>query len=821
MRKKGFRAAAAALALMLTVGCGAPADTKSGASGGGAAAQAETTAAGETAASGKETAAAGETAVAGETAAAGKTAASGKETAAAGETAASGKETAAAGKTAAVGTETAAGETTAAGAKAAAKMTLAEKLEGKYVCPLEDGEYYTLDLKNAWGNLYAEGGNAMEYEDGEFPEPYSFWAMELIPSDPAALLSTEGTEAEVGILYFSVMSNLTRYWGQPDLASLALTEKGVTLSWPDREDEGKTRGGGSSLEFQRLPETASDAGIGRFFDQAMPKDVGGDIPGELFGLWREKDSDTPAFLEFRKGVEGMAGNRALFRVWQKKPGTEVLLGDGVFLCRDDGTMQTVFTCPESADMPLEWLRQYQLKGGDTLVFPVENEGGSPESFKGLFSEEADTVFERVTEEDVPLVCLASPDDVDAVLGEMKAEAGGKSRALIPQFLSAEQVENNGGNFLKIGELVYFRTAEGPFEGHDTVGGQFLGETLENSSLACYDPRTGETHTLFSDGGNGPLWYMDGRIWSTVPVLDQQGTLTGQKAVGVYPDGSGMKEIADAAFTAIAAVSDSARYFCVRQYGEEKLFVTDGSAYPAASYEAGDRESVFYTGFAGESLILGSYDTYGDQYKFTELQPGTEESIALGSFTGEGRSGAFPNVIQKLKEGDDVYLGLAWYEGTGHFLSGYTLVRVTPGKADSLSIAEDELPQGYGEAGTEPWASFDDSGKLVLSEHNPEGSAYRTEEDCGALVYSDSSRGTVELVPDFISRDPYSADGGETVKVLQTAEYVGGAVYVVTADAEREPEMDIGWRPVYGLRSLTWQRIPAEDGGSVETLAESK
>ena len=62
-----------------------------------------------------------------------------------------------------------------------------------------------------------------------FPDAYSFWAMELIPKDAGALLRTDTEEAEVGILSFSIMSNMSKYWGSPEKAILRLTDDGVAF----------------------------------------------------------------------------------------------------------------------------------------------------------------------------------------------------------------------------------------------------------------------------------------------------------------------------------------------------------------------------------------------------------------------------------------------------------------------------------------------------------------------------------------------------------------------------------------------------------------
>ena len=171
--------------------------------------------------------------------------------------------------------ESAAEEKTEAVEKAAAdsEKTFAEKVVGRYTCADGDSEVYVLELMNVHGNLYAKAGIAMA-DDSEgadsaagaggaqasFPETYSFWAMELIPKDAGALLRTDTEEAEVGILSFSIMSNMSKYWSSPEKAILRLTDDGVVIASAEKG------AGGEEVfrEYKRWPDASAavaDPGI--------------------------------------------------------------------------------------------------------------------------------------------------------------------------------------------------------------------------------------------------------------------------------------------------------------------------------------------------------------------------------------------------------------------------------------------------------------------------------------------------------------------------------------------------------------------------------
>ena len=92
-------------------------------------------------------------------------------------------------------------------------------------------------------------------EGDGFPEPYSFWAMEIVPKEAGALQSTDQDSADIGVLTFSVMSNMGKYWDKPAYGTIELTEEGVAFLGKDGADNPLIEGA-ERVEFVRDDDPA-------------------------------------------------------------------------------------------------------------------------------------------------------------------------------------------------------------------------------------------------------------------------------------------------------------------------------------------------------------------------------------------------------------------------------------------------------------------------------------------------------------------------------------------------------------------------------------
>lgn len=90
------------------------------------------------------------------------------------------------------------------------------------------------------------------------------------------------------------------------------------------------------------------------------------------------------------------------------------------------------------------------------------------------------------------------------------------------------------------------------------------------------------------------------------------------------------------------------------------------------------------GFAGEDLI--AIDHRDEEGWIICSVDGYGEVTELGN-TG-GFNGVNPRAEQLLYVDGDIYLCLAYYEGTGHFLSKWEAVKATPGIRGNCSIVQE-------------------------------------------------------------------------------------------------------------------------------------
>lgn len=818
MRKKRYMALAAVLAAALVLGgCGAKESKSAGGAGKNFAAKEETAAAD-----------------------AGKNAGSPEAASDAAADGAAGKAEAAAdtGSGSAAGADSAAGN--AAGESA---PTLSEKLVGKYISGDTPEGIYVLELMDVYGNLCAKGGVASSAESGQdgFPEPYSFWAMEIIPEEAGALQSTEADSADIGVMTFSVMSNEGKYWGPPAEGTISLTADGIAFTGKDGGPE-PLEGWEKRLEFRRYEEkdAADQASVPGLYAPGLPEEWGGEIPQAFYGLWKEKGADAPFFLELSEIRNAEGKPRGAVRVWRKAPGEEAELLDGAFLFTEApkgsaqgaaaaGTFLASCTALGTADMPVDFAHDLVLKDRDTLVF--KGDAAEMSAADGLFSADQDTVFERADVSEVPLTALAEPDEIPAFREGQTVKTAAGTRGVVPQYRASDDVENNGGHFLRVGDLVFFRDVREGMKDLTATWGSFLdmAELGKDADVLYYDQRTGKTGIAFHDGGYGPLWYQGGRIWSAEEAPSGDGNYTIQTLHSCWPDGSGRRTFGGRSFMTVDGVSESRRLLAATDYtdGVAGCRIYEGGIQPILSYEPKEGEYIVYTGFAGEDLILVTSTEEGG-YQVLEFCSDTGDVVRLGLLpSDEDRQYCSPDVVQCEVIDGKIWLGIGWFAGTGHFLNLYDVVRMTPRQAESLeSVPIDDTGFNIDEHGITPRFFLNGADELLISEHDPDGEVYLSEFSWGDLVYQDSPYSAIMLQEGFIPESGSMGYAEKSAKILQAAEIAGGAAWIVTAEASRAPEQDIGWREAYRADKMTWQRIqvtdvtlPASGGLPAETIME--
>ena len=248
-------------------------------------------------------------------------------------------------------------------------LSLAQRLCGKYSSLQDSGEYAILEIVEFADNLYAFAGEAMP-ESSEL-EAYSFWAQEILPADAETVRSDTASSCDVGVLSFSIMSNLSRYQGPPERGTIRLTDDGLDLL---------------GTHYERN-ERVSDS-----FPYVSEQPSGEE---DLIGLWRQRDSADPFYLGFEDD-----------RMWlySKSPDKEVLLGCGGYQAKN-GYLSGTYNLLGSGTMPYQFKAEYrQETNGELTLFTADNELAT------LFSCGEICVFEPVRRSDVPIFTLQDAYD---------------------------------------------------------------------------------------------------------------------------------------------------------------------------------------------------------------------------------------------------------------------------------------------------------------------------------------------------------------------------------------------------------------------------
>ncbi|MCR4763188.1 MAG: SPOR domain-containing protein [Lachnospiraceae bacterium] len=246
--------------------------------------------------------------------------------------------------------------------------SLAKRLCGKYSRKTDDSEeseYAVLEIVEFADNLYAFGGDSMD-EEGVL-EAYSFWAMEFLPEDAAVLSSADADSCNVGVLTFSIMSNLGRYWSAPQKETIRLTDDGVIIN------------GDHYLRDERVSDT---------FPYLIPDGKGSAGSGKLDGLWKERGSSSPHYLRFSDGV---------LTIYRKTADQEVFFGRGGYET-DGKCFRCTYNTLGCGTMPYSMETAYSVGSNGLLTLnPTEDD-------LELF--DRDTVFEPIVETAVPIITLS-------------------------------------------------------------------------------------------------------------------------------------------------------------------------------------------------------------------------------------------------------------------------------------------------------------------------------------------------------------------------------------------------------------------------------
>ena len=373
------------------------------------------------------------------------------------------------------------------------------------------------------------------------------------------------------------------------------------------------------------------------------------------------------------------------------------------------------------------------------------------------------------------------------------EAGGKI------YTEAEDIENNGGNFVRAGSRVYFRKY-GPEALKKQISGNSFLELFNaaggSSDIMYYDTETKKVEKAFSDYGCGGLYYSDGSLY-----LNEW--MNGHREVFRYKIDTGEAE--HIAAGTIRGISPSG-YLALE---EEIVYDREGSFFHIYKdgeevCELGFEESCSYTGITDRALYLMtvSYDNEHPEYAYWEIPfDGEEAAVLLGTIEDEdgGRMGAPGQFLE-----DEGRIGIVheYRIGAGNYLDSAEAYTAEAGKEESLKAI-----RGTGDPDWPvPRLYIDKKGNIAAAKYLK---GDRTLNEKGDLSIYDGED-WILLAEDF-TLDKDTETGYR--RNYETAEYVADGVFGIVACEENSP-VDAAWYyDGWALLGMEYSFLPGngEDG----------
>ncbi|WP_026511999.1 SPOR domain-containing protein [Butyrivibrio sp. LC3010] len=261
-----------------------------------------------------------------------------------------------------------------------AKLSLSKRLCGKYSCKSSEGEYYILDIYEFADNLYAHVGISEDDEDSDYLGAYTFWGAELIPDDKDVAKNQNDNVFVCNILAFSIMSNMGKYQSAPDPCKLVIADNGIDFTGAFFSEKKET------LHFEH-DNRVEDAFPYMFSDEAGT----GNPSEKMIGIWREKDSDSPLYVEY--------GEKGMFKIYRETPGIEVFFAGGEYHFIDGDKLCGTYSILGSGSMPMEYEAQFDMKDDDTIELDFIYDNSLLKDGKSHM------VLEKIDADDVPFVTM--------------------------------------------------------------------------------------------------------------------------------------------------------------------------------------------------------------------------------------------------------------------------------------------------------------------------------------------------------------------------------------------------------------------------------
>lgn len=394
-------------------------------------------------------------------------------------------------------------------------------------------------------------------------------------------------------------------------------------------------------------------------------------------------------------------------------------------------------------------------------------------------EEAEAVTEaQVTETPEPT------EEPEAVEEPVIAE---KTEEIFSKAFNENLVVNNGSYFVQISDKVFFRAISPDSMEEGAVFGEFLTSewNAKESPLICYDLNSHEWEEAGSITGVGKLYACPGGFYIGYMEDAQLDTY----ATYYYDMEKGTQEkYCDGLPVGISQSGEILVTNWVKGEYDKLVLVRDGEQIATV----GEEDCYFdCCGFVGEELIMLKQNADIEYYLCSADEKGNVTELGYAGNSEQG----YAQVDQFLTDGNDAYVSIGYYQGTGHFLSDWQALQAAPAVEGSVRTAIDSTNAETEYMDTVPVIYLDETGRLCDAAHVPY-IAYMGDDNWSNLYYYDDSFEENLLVKDFIDNS-YDDD----CQIIQNITSNAETAFIIYADATEDQEYEIGWRT--GYRRTGW------------------
>ena len=405
-----------------------------------------------------------------------------------------------------------------------------------------------------------------------------------------------------------------------------------------------------------------------------------------------------------------------------------------------------------------------------------------------------------------------------LVAAMLTACGGKNAAQTPDSPAQElpgtaehetaavvEVENNGGNYVRVGDRVYFRRYGADALPESAAFGEFTTSwNISNgeSDLMALDPATGALSLLYTETGLGSLWYGDNGFYLQERVNDKDYTWW------YALDGSGAEELSPGTPLGIT----ESGLLAVENWHSGENFETEYRFYrdKALVGKLEMEDTPYFVGLSDDGLFLLDVRNPGEETVSRTLYQITPEGKLLNLGALPAPEDDFPyyeiQADRFLAADGKVYAGIGYYAGTGHFLNESVFVEATVGQENSLQKLSPNITGD--ENGELPKLIANDAGGVAFVSALPGELrlGWENEEEGALEVWDD---GSWHVLKEYFC--PPMTDGFGYRRIVQHMEYIDGAAYVTLACAHEAPADAIGWRDAFALLDMLYLKVDAEGG----------